>query len=184
MLTYWLSKLLELDSNRDNHDSHWLWKETATQFAKILMVYVVGSVNITQMYRNRSLPDYLSKTKMSSQREYIQTIYICTLTSIHSSKNSFQLQLFAPLPLTFPHIIFIGMIFPSKSHLLNCSLISHVNILFLSIVLWHICIFILLISKFKFHTGFKRGSQYSPKPDTRCVIKTQYLTEYWKSSLF
>jgi len=47
MLTYWLSKLLELDSNRDNRDSHRLWIEAATQFAKILIVYVVGSVKIT-----------------------------------------------------------------------------------------------------------------------------------------
>lgn len=44
MLAYWLSKLLELDSSRDNRDSHWLWMEVATQFAKFLIVRVVGSI--------------------------------------------------------------------------------------------------------------------------------------------
>lgn len=48
MLTYWLYELIELDSKKDNHDSHWLWMEAATQLAKRLIVRVVGSTQITQ----------------------------------------------------------------------------------------------------------------------------------------
>ena len=83
MLTYWLSTLLELDSSRENRDSHWLWLEAATQFAKLLRVCVVSSMQTTQVYRNVA-SCYLFKAKNELLAEIINTDHIYLNLDIHS----------------------------------------------------------------------------------------------------
>lgn len=140
MLTYWLSTLLELDSSRENRDSHWLWLEAATQFAKLLRVCVVSSMQTTQVYRNVAAC-YLFKAKNELLAEIINTDHIYLNLDIHSHLRKLISALaFLSESTNFPYSTSAEMICPRQPHL-----IFHINASFLTTIRWQAIVTIIYL---------------------------------------